>query len=208
MLVISATAAPVFCASCATARLWSRRVIAVKRSRGTPSALLIAISAFVLAGLPTTSTLTSSAAPAAIASPCGLKIAPLASSRSARSMPFVRGRAPTSMRDVRAVERLPGVVVDVDPGEQRERAVEQLQRRALGGLDRLRDLEQVEVHGPVGAEQLAGGDPEQQRVADLAGGAGDRDLHGLAHAFISSITASANCDVPTADGSSRVGLRS
>ena len=38
----------------------------------------------------------SSAAPAAIASPCGLKIAPLASSRSARSIPLVRGRAPTS----------------------------------------------------------------------------------------------------------------
>ena len=37
----------------------------------------------------------SSAAPAAIASPCGLKMAPFASSRSARSMPFVRGRAPT-----------------------------------------------------------------------------------------------------------------
>ena len=56
---------------------------------------LIAISALVLAGLPTTSTRTSDAAPAAIASPCGLKMPPLASSRSARSMPFVRGRAPT-----------------------------------------------------------------------------------------------------------------
>ena len=96
MLVTSDTCAPVLAASCPTARLWSRRVIAVKRSRGTPSALLIAISAFVLAGLPTTSTLTSSAAPAAIASPWGLKMPPLASSRSARSIPLVRGRAPTS----------------------------------------------------------------------------------------------------------------
>ena len=95
MFVISLTRAPVFSASWPTARLWSRRVIAVKRSRGTPSALLMAISAFVLAGLPTTSTRTSSAAWAAIASPCGLKMPPLASSRSARSMPFVRGRAPT-----------------------------------------------------------------------------------------------------------------
>ena len=68
----------------------------MKRSRGTSGAALIAISAFVLAGLPTTSTFTSSAAPALIASPCGLKMPPLASSRSARSMPFVRGRAPTS----------------------------------------------------------------------------------------------------------------
>ena len=70
--------------------------MAVNRSRGTPSALLIAIRALVLAGLPTTSTLTSSAAWAAIASPCGLKMPPFASSRSARSMPLVRGRAPTS----------------------------------------------------------------------------------------------------------------
>ena len=96
MLVMSETAAPVFCASWAIARLWSRRVIAVKRSLGTPSALDAAISAFVFAGLPTTRTLMSSAAPAAIASPCGLKMPPLASRRSARSMPFVRGRAPTS----------------------------------------------------------------------------------------------------------------
>ena len=96
MLVTSDTVVPVFSASCATARLWSSRVIAVNRSGGTPSALRCAMSALVLAGLPTTSTLMSSAAPAAIASPCGLKIAPLASSRSDRSMPLVRGRAPTS----------------------------------------------------------------------------------------------------------------
>jgi len=43
--------------------------MAVNRSRGTPSALDMAISAFVFAGLPTTRTFTSSAAPAAIASP-------------------------------------------------------------------------------------------------------------------------------------------
>ena len=37
------------------ARLWSRRVIAVKRSRGMSGALLMAMRALVLAGLPTTS---------------------------------------------------------------------------------------------------------------------------------------------------------
>ncbi len=56
--------------------------------------MFIAIRAFVFAGLPTTRTRTSSAAPALIASPCGLKIAPLASNRSARSIPFWRGLAP------------------------------------------------------------------------------------------------------------------
>ena len=70
--------------------------MALNRSRGTPSAFDIAIRQLVLAGLPTISTLTSFAAPAAIASPCGLKMPPFASSRSERSMPGPRGRAPTS----------------------------------------------------------------------------------------------------------------
>ena len=54
MFVTSLTVAPVFFASWAIARLWSRRVIAVKRSRGTSGALAWAISALVFAGLPTT----------------------------------------------------------------------------------------------------------------------------------------------------------
>jgi hypothetical protein len=95
MLVISSTAAPVFFASWALARLWSRRIIAVNRSFGTSGAFEVAIRQLVLAGLPTTRIRTSSAAPALIASPWGLKIAPFASSRSARSIPGPRGRAPT-----------------------------------------------------------------------------------------------------------------
>ena len=93
---ISVTGARVLLASWLMARLWSSRVIAVNRSLGTSGACEAAISALVLAGLPTTRTRTSSAAPALIASPCGLKMPPLASSRSPRSMPAVRGRAPTS----------------------------------------------------------------------------------------------------------------
>ena len=69
IFVISVTATPSLLASWEIARLWSRRIIAVKRSRGTSGAFDIAIRAFVLAGLPTTSTLMSSAAPALIASP-------------------------------------------------------------------------------------------------------------------------------------------
>lgn len=91
----SETGVPVFFESCESARLWSRRVIAVKRSRGTSGAAAWAISALVLAGLPTTRTLMSSAAWSLMALPCGLKMPPLASRRSPRSMPFVRGRAPT-----------------------------------------------------------------------------------------------------------------
>lgn len=93
---IDAAGSPVRCANCAMARLWSSRVSALNRVRGTPGALFIAMRALVLAGLPTTRTLTSSAAAASIARPCVVKIAPFAASRSPRSMPFVRGRAPTS----------------------------------------------------------------------------------------------------------------
>src|SRR5436190_389487 len=91
----SSTPMPSFFASIATARFSSRRVIAVKRSAGMSGAFDCAINALVLAGLPTTRIFTSSAAPEFSASPCGLKMAPLASSRSARSMPLARGRAPT-----------------------------------------------------------------------------------------------------------------
>ena len=55
-----------------------------------------AISALVFAGLPTTRILTSFLALADSAWPCGLKIPPLALSRSLRSMPALRGIAPTS----------------------------------------------------------------------------------------------------------------
>ena len=73
------------------------------------------------------------------------------------------------------------VVEDVDPAQQREGAVVELHRGALGGLDRVGDLEQAQLDRGVGAEHLAAGDPEQQRVADLPGGAGDGDFDGSAH---------------------------
>ncbi len=131
MWVTAATGTSHFSATCAIARLWSRRVIAVNRSRGIVFALFIAMRQFVFAGLPTTRTRTSSAAPAASALPCTVKIAPFASSRSLRSMPFVRGRDADEQRVVDAVERGVGVVARVDAGKQRERAVVQLHHDAL-----------------------------------------------------------------------------
>ena len=59
-------------------------------------ALFMAMSALVLAGLPTTSTLMLFLAQSEMALPCGLKMPPLAASRSLRSMPALRGIAPTS----------------------------------------------------------------------------------------------------------------
>ena len=174
---MSATAAPVFFASWLIARLWSRRVIAWKRSRGTSGALLAAISAFVFAGLPTTRILTSSAAWSLIALPCGLKMPPLASSRSARSMPSAARTGADEQADVGAVEGDVRVVGRLDAGEQREGAVVELHGHALDGLQRRGDLEQAQLDRLVRAEQLPAGDAEQQAVADVAGGAG----HGYAY---------------------------
>ena len=70
--------------------------MAVKQPGSRSFAFCCAMRAFVLAGLPTTSTLTSRFALRAKASPCGLKMPPLAPSRSERSMPSLRGMAPTS----------------------------------------------------------------------------------------------------------------
>src|SRR4029450_8418502 len=68
-------------------------------------------------------------------------------------------------RDAAALEGWLGIVVDIDPREQWEGAVLELHRRALGGLDRVRDLEQVEVDRRVLPQHLAAGDAEEDRVA-------------------------------------------
>jgi hypothetical protein len=78
-------------------------------------------------------------------------------------------------RHVHAVEGLHRVVVDLGRREQREGAVLQLERRPLGGLHGVGDLEQPQVDLLVRAEHLPGGDAKQQRVADLPGGAGYGD---------------------------------
>jgi hypothetical protein len=76
-------------------------------------------------------------------------------------------------RDAAAVERHPGVVAQLDAVEEREGAVLQLERRAFGGTHPLRDLEQPEPNRTLRAEHVAGGDAEEQGVADLPAGPGD-----------------------------------
>ena len=71
------------------------------------------------------------------------------------------------------------------PRSEREGAVVQLHRRALGGLDRVGDLQQPEADLGVRAEHLPRGDAEEEGVADLAGRAGDSDVDGAAHACVS-----------------------
>ena len=80
-------------------------------------------------------------------------------------------------RDVDSVEGLGRVIGDLNPAQQRKSAVVELHRCPLSRLDGLRDLQQRQAHRRVRAEHLTAGDAEQQCVTDLAGGAGDCDLH-------------------------------
>ncbi len=176
IFLISVTAAPVLRATWEIARLWSSRVSAENRSRGMSGALVIAISALVLAGLPVTPMRTSSAATSLSALPCAVKIAPFASSRSPRSMPGPRGRAPTSSARLTPSKITAGSLPICDAREVGERAVVELHDDALEGLQRGLDLEQPQLDRAVRAQQRAAGETEEQAVADLAGGAGDGDL--------------------------------
>mmetsp|Transcript_24977 Transcript_24977/g.59605 ORF Transcript_24977/g.59605 Transcript_24977/m.59605 type:complete len:220 (+) Transcript_24977:367-1026(+) len=82
-------------ASCAKARLWSRRVSAEKFSLGMLVAQVMAVRQLVLAGLPTTSTFTVFDATVLRYSPCSLKMPQFLARRSLRSMPSLRGNAPS-----------------------------------------------------------------------------------------------------------------
>src|ERR1017187_4963247 len=87
------TGLPSLAPICDSERLWSRRIMPVNCRGDRLGAFFIAISALVFAGLPTIRTFTLRLATAFNALPCGTKIAPLASRRSLRSLPAVRGRA-------------------------------------------------------------------------------------------------------------------
>src|SRR6185436_4966962 len=69
-----------------------------------------------------------------------------------------------------------------DAGEGGESAVVELHHHALqrrqGGLD----LDQLQDHGLVGAEHVAGDDAKGEGVADVAGGSGDGYANGTLHA--------------------------
>ena len=111
------------------------------------------------------------------AAPCAVKIAPLAESRSLRSMPCLRGIAPDEQRVVGVPEGDVGVVAAHDAGEQRERAIVQLHGDALERAERGRDLEQLQDHRLVGTEELTAGDAWEEAIADLAGCTGDGDTN-------------------------------
>ena len=78
---------PILAASMPAVRFWSSRVSAVKLRLGRDGALRMHSSAFVLAGLPTTTTLQSRDATSSRTAPWALKMPAFAASRSFRSIP-------------------------------------------------------------------------------------------------------------------------
>src|SRR5437899_697749 len=88
------------------------------------------------------------------------------------------GRGTDEQHPVRALERLLCLAGQDHAGEHGEGAVVELHRDAFQRLHRRLDLEHAEDDRLICTEHLAGGDPEEERVADLAGRTGDRDLDG------------------------------
>ena len=150
----------------------------MKRPGSRSLAFCWAMRALVLAGLPTTRTFTSFLAERDSASPCGLKIPPLALSRSERSIPSLRGMAPTSRATSMSPKATSASSVWTIParsGNAQSSSSIATPPRARQGRG---DLEHLEDHGLVGAEHRARGDPEQEGVPDLPGSSGDGDPYG------------------------------
>ena len=155
--------------------------MAVKLRASRSRALARAISALVLAGLPTTSTLTLRSATSLSALPWAEKICAFASSRSLRSMPGPRGRAPTSSatwqsRKATCASSVATTLPSVGKAQSSSSITTPCSAPSAGG-----DLQQMQVHARVGPEQAPGGNPEGEGIADLAGSAGDRDVDGSFH---------------------------
>ena len=142
----------------------------------------MAMSALVLAGLPTTRILTSFFALLLSAAPCGLKIPPLALSRSLRSIPALRGIAPTSRATSTSPNATSGIVGAHDILQQRKGTVVELHLHAAERAKRWSDLQQLQDDRGIGAEHRPGCDPEQQAVTDLAGSPGDGNANRCSHA--------------------------
>ena len=153
----------------------------MNRLGGSEGALRCAISELVLAGLPTTSTRTSRLATASSALPWAEKILAFSSSRSLRSMPGPRGRAPTSMAKLQSLKAAAASLRRRHFVQRREGAVVQLHHHALYRRARRRDLQQIQVDRLIGAEHLTGCDAKRERIADISGRARDGDSDWLFH---------------------------
>ena len=92
--------------------------------------------------------------------------------------PLGAGAGTDQQRDVDCVEGLVRVVVMSIPDSSGNAQSSSSIAVPSAALTAVRDLEQRQVNLGIGTEQLAAGDPEQDRVADLAGRAGDGYSYG------------------------------
>ena len=110
--------------------------MAVKLPGSMPLALLMAMSALVLAGLPTTSTLASALALAPMALPCDGEDGAVGREQVAALHARLAGHGADEDAHVGVAERDVGVVGADHAGEQREGAVVELHRHAVERLQR------------------------------------------------------------------------
>ena len=75
-------------------------------------------------------------------------------------------------------------------GEQRKGAIVDFHHHASQGVlgFLIGDLEQLQDHWLILAQHVAIGDPEQQAVSDLAGGAGDGNANGTIHGLTPGVS--------------------
>ena len=146
----------------------------------------MAIRQFVLHGLPTTRTRASAAALFWIACPCPVKIFPLMPRRSPRSIPALRGTLPTS-KDQLAPEK-PSLIshvgrMSLSKGKAPSSSSMTTPSSAfIPGSISMR----LRATGWIRAEKPAGGDAKQERIANLASGAGYGHANGcgIVHKFV------------------------
>ena len=185
MFVTEANATPAFCASCARARFSSRRVMANQRSCGMSFALFIAIRQFVLQGFPTTSTRTSVAA--FFSNRLALADENLAV--DAEQVLAFHARLARHAADEQRPIHTAKTFIEVGRRhhtlEQRKRAIVQFHDDALERAERGRNFDQMKYERLIRSEHRAGGDAKQERVTNLAGGAGDCDFNRSFHGAIS-----------------------
>ena len=135
----------------------------------------------MLAGLPTTSTLTLRLATAFRALPWAVKICAVDGQQLGALHAGLAGHGTHQQRVVGVFESGHRVAVGFHADQQRESAVFQFHHHALerflGAFNR--HFQQLQDHGLVFAQHFARGDAEQQGVTDLTGGAGDGNANRL-----------------------------
>ena len=85
--------------------------------------------------------------------------------------------------NVGMAERREGIEGRGDKGKEREGNMVEIDGKAKEKINGRWELEEMENHRLVGSQHRSGGDAEEEAVADLAGGSGDRHTDWFFHGF-------------------------